>query len=312
MERPRFSSTALNAQARARRVANEQLLRVPWGQFRKAYHAYPRWHGLWLWVEAINRMSGAHESLLARDLKKHAPDFVSNRVRSRISEPLAVSLWDWVHINRFGQAKQQGWLDALVFYGVRHSYSRGTWLYWEHCEREWDRHEPEAPPSFEEWWRSALNWHPCDQISCMALAAAVERYLEWESFKLWLHPLFLTASELDQDIRRNLDRYCPEIPHIDVGHQRGAAARRHLWTEVEQAANRHLLLPARQGHRVGDLIEQVRSHPWHRRIHAYASRRLHESTQSDVYPSFAQWKHAAAVYTKSKSGIDARPRSRGE
>lgn len=182
MERPQFSSLELRTQARARRIASEQLLRVPWNRFRKAYEEYPRWHGLWLWVEAMSRMKGPHDSLLIRALKRHAPGFLVPGARARASEPLAISLSEWVHAHRFEQASQQGWLDALIFYGVRHSYSRGAWLYWEHCERSWDSEKSTVPPNFERWWRSALNWNICDEVNGVALAAAVERCLEWESF----------------------------------------------------------------------------------------------------------------------------------
>jgi hypothetical protein len=42
MKAPRFSSVELRVQAIASRETNNQLLRVPWGRFRKAYEEYPR------------------------------------------------------------------------------------------------------------------------------------------------------------------------------------------------------------------------------------------------------------------------------
>jgi hypothetical protein len=51
MKAPRFSSIELKVEGMARRKANHQLLRVPWGRFRGAYDAYPRWQGLALWGE---------------------------------------------------------------------------------------------------------------------------------------------------------------------------------------------------------------------------------------------------------------------
>lgn len=303
MEKPRFSSTELTAQAQARRVAREQLLRVPWPQFRRAYEEYPRWHGLWLWVDAMGRTNGAQHSTML-NLKKHAPEFLSIGAQSRMSEPLSLALLDWVHTKRFRRAKQQGWLNALTFYGVRHSYSRGAWLYWEHCEQKWRNENLAMSPNFEEWWGSALDWHMPDQISSLTLAAAVNRYLEWESLKYWLRPLFLRLSEIEPGIRRTLRRYCPGIPHIELTDLCTSGTRHDIWKEVERDGDRRLLLPARQGHWVDHLIEHVRWHPWRARMQAYASTWSRESTQVSVNlcPSFADWKHAAAFYTKSRSG----------
>jgi hypothetical protein len=53
MKAPRFSSVELRVQAIASREASNQLLRVLWGRFRKAYEEYPRWQALALWVEAV-------------------------------------------------------------------------------------------------------------------------------------------------------------------------------------------------------------------------------------------------------------------
>jgi hypothetical protein len=51
----RFSKTELKVQGIARRRADDQLLRVPWGRFRSAYEEYPRWHALALWVQGGRR-----------------------------------------------------------------------------------------------------------------------------------------------------------------------------------------------------------------------------------------------------------------
>jgi hypothetical protein len=53
MKAPRFSSIELKVEGMARRKANRQLLRVPWGRFRRAYDEYPRWQALALWGELL-------------------------------------------------------------------------------------------------------------------------------------------------------------------------------------------------------------------------------------------------------------------
>jgi len=41
--------------------------------------------------------------------------------------------FQWVHNQAFGFAKEEGWLDALVFYGFETPAPRDTDV-WEHCE----------------------------------------------------------------------------------------------------------------------------------------------------------------------------------
>ena len=45
--------------------------------------------------------------------------------RSNKPELLGLQLLPWVHNQVFGFAKEEGWLDALAFYGFRDSRSQG-------------------------------------------------------------------------------------------------------------------------------------------------------------------------------------------
>src|ERR1700747_3208158 len=77
MKAPRFSSVELRVQAIASREANNQLLSVPRGRFRKAYEEYPRWQALALWVEAVIGTERRPPSSLLATLKSIVP--VSSR-----------------------------------------------------------------------------------------------------------------------------------------------------------------------------------------------------------------------------------------
>ena len=137
MNTPRFSRVEVRVQAIASREAANQLLCVSWRTFRRAYEEYPRWQALALWGEALIGMKGHAPSSVLTTRKKHCPGFIEARRRSQQFEPLALRLLEWAHTKRFRYAKEQSWLDALIFYGVRHPLSRGAWAYWEHCEKEW-------------------------------------------------------------------------------------------------------------------------------------------------------------------------------
>ncbi|PYY03196.1 MAG: hypothetical protein DMG69_32955 [Acidobacteria bacterium] len=177
MKAPRFSSLELRVQAIARRQANNQLLRVPWSRFRRAYEEYPRWQALALWGEAVSGTEDHAPSSVLATVKKRCPGFLEGSAQPQHSGPLALRLLEWVHTERFGYAKQQGWLDALIFYGVRHPLSRAAWAYWEHFEKEWNRKRPAPLPRFERWWRLTLEWELFDRTDSSLVATAVEGYV---------------------------------------------------------------------------------------------------------------------------------------
>lgn len=299
----RFSSVELRVQAIASREAINQLLQVPWGRFRKAYEEYPRWQALALWAEAVIEAEGGRRpSSLLATLKKRCPGFIARRSRSEQSGPLALHFLEWVHTNRFSDAKRQGWLDALIFYGVRHPLSRGAWAYWEHCEKGWNRKRPAPFPSFERWWRSALQWPLCESASCSAVAAALERYLDWEALTLWLRPLFFGSTGLPRDALSALKSRCPRISNLnDLITRRGGKTRSSLWHRVMKVGNDRFLAQAGDEGWLSGLLEQVRSHPWHVRLETYAAHWKREWTGSGTlpYPSLRQWEQSAAQYVKS-------------
>ncbi len=143
----KFSKAELRVQAIARRRANNQLMRVPWADFDKAYQEYLCWHALALWVRGIIAAQDGIPAWLITDLRKRCPGFFEHESTSGEPKLVGLHLLEWVHNQEFGYAKRQGWLDALVFYGIRHPYSASAWTYWEHCEEEWRRRPPGMTPS---------------------------------------------------------------------------------------------------------------------------------------------------------------------
>ncbi len=302
MKAPRFSSVELKVQAIARRQANNQLLRVPWSRFRRAYEEYPRWQALALWSEAVSGTEGHAPSSVLAAVKKRCPGFLGGSARSQHPEPLALRLLEWVHTQRFGYAKQQGWLDALIFYGVRHPLSRGAWAYWEYCEKEWNRKRPASLPSFERWWRLAMEWELFDRTDSSAVATAVEGYVRWEALVLWLRPLFSVDLNMPSHVLTDLRRKYPEVSRFN----RPSAAeappqpRSSTWQRICNWGKEHFLSQAREAGWADSLLEQARCHPWHVRTHAFAARWTKEwiVSHSLPYPSLREWERAAARSVK--------------
>src|SRR4029077_4654188 len=301
MKAPRFSIAELKVGAIASRRANEQLLLVQWRRFRRAYEEYPRWQAVALWGRAVIATEGHAPSWVLATLRKRCPRFIGDAASSQQPELLAFHLLDWVHNQRFGYAKRQGWLDALTFYGVRHPRSRGAWAYWEQCENEWSTKRPTSLPTFDKWWRTALRWELCDRVTSLAVNRAVEKYIDWETLVLWLRPLFNSRLKLPPDVISELEGKCPGIFKLDgSGTFEKLQARSKIWHRVMQWGKDHCLSQARKEGWLDSLLEQVRSHPWHVRMQAYATHWTEEWSRSHMlsYPSRYQWEQAAETYVR--------------
>jgi len=142
----------------ASRRARRQLMQVPWIA-PQSVRGYIRWQAFALWARAIVELEGSTPSWLKAIQRKRCPGFVEEAARSNEPGLLGLQLLPWVHNQAFGLAKQEGWLDALVFYGFRDTRSQGYWTYWEHCKSEWKKRPPASVPTFAQWRRSALNWN---------------------------------------------------------------------------------------------------------------------------------------------------------
>jgi len=147
----------------ALRRAARQLLRVPWDRFSRAQQEYLGWESFSLWVRAVVDAEGRVPAQVRRVLQERCPGFLDYETQYRKTHlkrasPLPLLLLEWIHDRVFAHAKAEGWLDALIFFSVRHSHSQRTWTYWEHCEEEWKRKRPTRYPSFEEWGLACESW----------------------------------------------------------------------------------------------------------------------------------------------------------
>lgn len=300
----RSSHAELKVRAIATRRANAQLLSVPWRRFRRAYEEYPRWQCLALWSRAVIATEGRIPSTLLTTLQECCPGFLENGATSPQPELLVYHLLEWVHHRRFRYAKQQGWLDALTFYGARHLRSEGAWAHWERCEHEWSTKPPTSLPAFEKWRREAIRSELCDGASCLAVASAIETYVDWEAFILWLRPLLAANSELPPHVVSELERRCPNnsgFVNSCIREDRRDGAR--ILRRLARYVKNRFLSEAKENGWFDFLLERVRSHPWHVRIAAYDEHWRKEKLWNRMlaYPSFRQWQQGAGRYIKTPS-----------
>ena len=160
----------------ARRRATRQLLRVPSDRFARAQQKYLHWESFSLWVRAIVEAEGGVPSWINRTLQERCPDFLEferqcREAHCKQAAPLSSLLVEWIHDRVFAKAKEEGWLDALIFFSIRDPRSQRAWAYWEHCENEWKRKRPTRYPNFNEWRLQAETWKGCPPVGRKQLVA---------------------------------------------------------------------------------------------------------------------------------------------
>jgi len=276
-------------------------MRIPWRRFKKAYEEYPVWEALALWVRAIVETEGIAPPLVITTLEEHCPSFLEQRGGLKGSSSLGFSLQEWIHERVFSSARQEGWLDALVFYGVRSLRSRSVWAYWEGCEEEWDRKPPSSYPSFKEWLSKAQDYDPECERSIHSLAG-VERYVEWSAFSCWLSSFAIGDAEMPKQVAAELERRCPGFLERSTprppaaGHKKVRGGQQFVrWIEDQFFAQ------AKKEGRLDAVRQQSRMHPLYARTQRYSE--VCNKNRSDnlmlSHPSFDRWRSSAENYTEN-------------
>jgi len=284
----------------ASRQAHQQLMQVPWDRFHTAYEEYIQWQALALWARAIVESESCPSARLKAILRKRCPGFAEEMDLSNKPELRGLQLFSWVHNQAFGFAKQEGWLDALVFYGFRDTRCQGYWTYWEHCEKEWKSRRPRPFPDFPQWRRSALSWKLQGNVGCGAVAKAVEEYLDFEAVVYWLRPLFeAPTDELPANVVLELKQECPGLLEFVNTHISGTYLRKsRRWQRLFNWGKEHVLSQAKKERWVDHVLSQARIHPRHVRMVDYTALwcKARLGITRLPYPSPRQWRRNAESY----------------
>jgi hypothetical protein len=278
----------------ARRRAFKELMRVPWNRFHEAYRDYLRWEAFAFWVRAIVEAEGCAPPWLTAIIKERCAGFLENDTPVNESRPLAHRLDEWIHNHIFGCAKQEGWLDAVIFYAVRNPLSEGSWAHWEHCEKAWKSKRTIAYPEFEEWWRTAQNCEVCADVIASSLADVVDKYVDWQAFLFWLRPIMDGNKQLSSQVVAELERRCPGFVELSAKHK----FNRQGWNSLRKYIQDHFFSAPKTNGWFACVLKHARSHPRHVRTLEYSEgwNRVWSRNPSLSYPSFAEWRQAADDY----------------
>jgi len=225
----------------------------------------------------------------------------------------------WINERIFGRIWREGWINAVGYYAARDLASLRNHTYWEYCEREWKRSEPDHYPSFREWLNASEHCSDrvldeCDMaeerrrlirlsrlISPRTLRKAVERYVGWEVFACWARTALEAAVPLPPSVEREIQRRCPGFLEADaVAHAANPTKEPHCrisrlmkWIEDQEFAE----VQKRGWFDV--LRYQAHLHARHVRIVDYwhAWEADWTKRRPKRYPSFREWQRSADRYT---------------
>ncbi len=303
MKTAKFSKLERRVGHTASRRARRQLMHVPWDRFHKAYEEYIRRQAFALWARAVVESEGCAPSWLKAILRKHCPGFLEETVRSRKPELLGLQLLTWIQNQTFGFAKDEGWLDALVFYGFRDIRSQGYWTYWEHCESEWKKQRPASFPTFVQWRRSASSWKLHGDVRCAAVTKAVEKYLDFEAVLYWLRPLFRGPKvQLPPHVALELRQESPSL--LEVVHRETSGAyedKSRSWQRLINWGKSHVLSHAKKEGWLDCVLHQAAIHPRHVRLADYTALwcKSQRGKTGLPYPYLRQWQRDMEDYVRA-------------
>ena len=286
-------TTLLETKAKrvAANLASKQVMRISWNRFCEAHEEYIRWEAFVLWVRTIVAAEGGPSASLLRVLWRRCSDFIEQATHTREPELLALRLHEWIQDRVFSSAKEEGWLDALHFYGIRSPRCEGAWKYWEYCEREWKDKRRSTYQGFETWWRSAQNQNLFPKVTAARAADVIDAYVDWLAFAHWLRPLIGGNLKSPTEVARELQRRCPDFaPERLTGRPQEEG-----WQSFVKHIEDRFFSKVNQECWLDYVREKACNHPRHVRTIAYSDRWVQERSRDLTlpYPPFPQWRQAA-------------------
>ena len=274
-----------------------QLMRVPWSKFGKAYEEYPRWHGLTLWIRSFDRKRSTIQSAALKALNEYCPEFLDSHETGYSEGLLALKLSEWIHHRVFAAAKTEGWLDALIFYGVRHVLSEGALACWNSSENIPHSKKP-LSLSFDQWWHMVVTRQPYAGVTLAMVADSVKALIDWHAFLLWIRPLTETDSELPAHVTATLNQKYPGF--LDPP-STGIKGLKTKWPLLNHYMEGRLFAGCRERNQFEDLQSQVDSNPRCLRIARYSEvwDKIWREELKRGYPAFMEWRSRADSYTEA-------------
>jgi len=137
--------------------ALDEAKKVSWRLLANAADKYSEWQLFALWLRAVLDVSEALPLDIANEVKMRSPVLLSlleYRLRS-FAPSRGGAAWEvvteWAESDVFGEAKRDGWLNAVRYFSSRSLSSMKGWSYWASIHRQWQDEKPESLPTYQKW-----------------------------------------------------------------------------------------------------------------------------------------------------------------
>ena len=151
-ETSRLSAGEREARSSARLVHPERLA--------DAVARYMDYEALAYWARPVLERCPGPPAQVMSELEHRCPGFLDGIIKGQqhasggASQPWQ-GLMLWIADHFFLDAKNEGWLDAILLQARSHPRAIRTMEYADHCDEVWSSQMPEPYPSFEDWRRDA-------------------------------------------------------------------------------------------------------------------------------------------------------------
>ena len=290
------------------RKARESVAHIPAEHLLPWIQRFIEWRAFVLWARAIVEAEGTIPPRVGGALDQRCPGFEPADGVDRESE-FWLRLCGWIDHNIFREAEDGHWLLGLEHYSCRDFRAEQLWLYWEHCDAEWQRRRPSSYPIFDQWhdqareWRfpkkKKAAWNHADRVAPARLKEAISHYEYCESFAYWARSLLTAHRGMPEIVARRLVERCPgfiETAERERIHNDSSA----VWRRLLDWIDDHDFASAKDEGWFDAITSFARSGLTGERTVAYwAACDLAWSRRRPAdYTDFEDWRRAAASYVE--------------
>ena len=145
------------------RKAYEACQRVSAERLAEAVTSFMNWEAFAYWTRSALEEDEELPKVVAEELRRRCPEFLDNDKPLRETDPPGkrqsfLRLMRWGEDQFFGEAKNEGWFDAIIYYARRHPRDVRTAEYWGHWADRLRDPTHGSYPSFKEWRQAADNY----------------------------------------------------------------------------------------------------------------------------------------------------------
>ena len=128
----------------------------------EAVARYMEYEAIAYWARAALERCPDLPTEVVSEIERRCPGFLDGSIkewREQEASRRASQRWQrlmlWIADHFFLDAKNEGWLDAILVQARSHPRAIRTMEYADHCDEVWSSQMPEPYPSFEDWRRDA-------------------------------------------------------------------------------------------------------------------------------------------------------------